>query len=295
MSSVQIYSTNKQRVYALIITLLLGVLFLLLLFWIKIITPDPPFPESESGGGQELALGIADLGNDNVDFSAMGAVTDVVTASNSESIDELLSDPDGLEISKDKAKTKTSSKSETPLLPKHQKVIIIPETAPIAETTPISEAERILKQSQEAKAHRGGGIGSTTEAGQAGSADGNPFAHGSGGTGNGTGGGNGNESGSHSGKGNSGAGNFSFNLKGRSILVPPKLPSDLKEEGKVVVEITVDAEGNVIEANPNGRGTSTASAVLKAKAKQAALRTRFNVEGKYQEQHGTLIFVFSFD
>jgi TonB family protein len=293
MSTVQIYSTFKQRIYALVLTLLMGALFLMLLFWIKIITPDPPFPESESGGGQELALGIADLGNDNVDFSTMGAVTDVVTASDSKAIDDVLSDPDGVEIYN--PKIKTHSKTKASILPKNQKIIVIPETVPIPESRPISEAERILKQSQEAKALRGGGIGSSTAPGQSGSADGNPFAHGSGGTGTGTDGGNGNESGSHSGKGNSGSGNFSFNLKGRSVLVPPKLPSDLKEEGKVVVEITVDAEGNVIEANPNGRGTSTGSAVLKAKAKQAALRTRFNVEGKYQEQHGTLIFIFSFD
>lgn len=291
MSTVHLYSTSKQRLWALALTLIIGALVLILLFWIKIITPDPPFPESESGGGQELALGIADLGNDNVDFSKMGSVTDVVTASPSEPSEEYLTDPDGIEISK--SKNPKPQKAENAVQSKNQKVIVIPN--PVKETQPMSEAERILKQSQLAKERRGGGMGTNTDAGQSGSSDGNPFAHGTGGTGTGSGGGNGNEKGSHSGNGTSGSGNFSYNLKGRSILVPPKLPSDLKEEGKVVVEITVDADGNVIDANPNGRGTSTGSTVLKAKAKQAALRTRFNVEGKYEEQHGTLIFVFSFD
>jgi TonB family protein len=68
-----------------------------------------------------------------------------------------------------------------------------------------------------------------------------------------------------------------------------------KEEGKVVVEITVDSEGNVIEANPNGRGTTTSSALLKAKAKQAALATKFNIEGKFEEQRGTITIIFSFN
>ena len=88
---------------------------------------------------------------------------------------------------------------------------------------------------------------------------------------------------------------FGINLEGREVVKPPKLPSDFKEEGKVVVEITVDSEGNVIEANPNGRGTTTSSALLKAKAKHAALATKFNIDGKFEEQQGTITIVFSFE
>ena len=87
---------------------------------------------------------------------------------------------------------------------------------------------------------------------------------------------------------------FGINLEGREVVKPPKLPSDFKEEGKVVVEITVDSEGNVIEAVPNGRGTNASSA-LRAKAKHAALATKFNVDGKFEEQQGIIIIVFSFD
>ncbi len=79
------------------------------------------------------------------------------------------------------------------------------------------------------------------------------------------------------------------------MVKPPKLPTDLQEEGKVVVEITVDAEGTVIEANPNGRGTTTSSAILKAKAKQAALATKFNIDGKFEEQKGTITIIFTFN
>ncbi|MCE3228194.1 MAG: energy transducer TonB, partial [Bacteroidetes bacterium] len=92
-----------------------------------------------------------------------------------------------------------------------------------------------------------------------------------------------------------GGGKIGVSLAGRAIVKPPVLPKDTKEEGKVVVEITVDSEGNVIEANPNGRGTTTSSAILKAKAKQTALATKFNVDGKFEEQKGTITIVFSFD
>ncbi len=111
----------------------------------------------------------------------------------------------------------------------------------------------------------------------------------------------------------SGIGKGSFgrvigNLEGRVVVKQPEYPSDTKEEGKVVVEITVDSEGNVIEANPNGRGTTTSSSLLKEKAKLAALATKFNVDAKFvghrsnkdeyimpDLQSGTITFVFFFE
>jgi hypothetical protein len=61
-----------------------------------------------------------------------------------------------------------------------------------------------------------------------------------------------------------------------------------------VVEITVDKNGKVIKADPNGRGTTTSSPMLKAKARQAALATTFNVSGEFEEQKGTITITFSF-
>ncbi|MGZ4097574.1 MAG: energy transducer TonB family protein, partial [Bacteroidia bacterium] len=127
--------------------------------------------------------------------------------------------------------------------------------------------------------------------------NGDPFKDGNGGHGTGDGGGDGPGNGPGSGPGNGPGfgGKYGIDLKGRAVVKPPVLPKDTKEEGKVVVEITVDSEGNVIEANPNGRGTTTSSAILKAKAKQTALATKFNVDGKFEEQHGTITIIFSFD
>jgi hypothetical protein len=35
--------------------------------------------------------------------------------------------------------------------------------------------------------------------------------------------------------------------------------------------------------------------MLKAKAKQAALATKFNVDGKFEEQKGTITIIFTFN
>ncbi len=51
------------------------------------------------------------------------------------------------------------------------------------------------------------------------------------------------------GPGFGGDGNSHGVLKGRAVVNLPQLPKDTKEEGKVVVEITVNSEGKVIEAN----------------------------------------------
>ncbi len=89
--------------------------------------------------------------------------------------------------------------------------------------------------------------------------------------------------------------NLGYSMKGRMIISPPKFTKDTKEEGKVVVDIIIDKAGNVIEANPNGRGTTTANSNLKLKAKQMAVETKFNANEKVAEQRGTMTIVFSFN
>src|SRR3954463_6338514 len=65
---------NKNRIISGTITLVIFLLLLLFLILFQLITPNPPFPESGGGGGQELALGMMDAGNDNIDFGSMGQV-----------------------------------------------------------------------------------------------------------------------------------------------------------------------------------------------------------------------------
>ncbi len=86
-----------------------------------------------------------------------------------------------------------------------------------------------------------------------------------------------------------------YDLEQRSMVTSPSFENDTKEEGKVIVEIVVDKDGNVTEANPNGRGTNTSSTLLKAKAKKMALATKFSTDQKREEQRGSITIIFSFN
>jgi len=88
---------------------------------------------------------------------------------------------------------------------------------------------------------------------------------------------------------------LNFDLEGRSILAKPAFNNLTQEEGKVVVEVTVDKNGIVTEADPNGRGTSTSSSALKREAAKMALATKFNPHQKFEEQRGTITIIFSFN
>lgn len=281
---------NRNRAISATVTLLLFALLILFLILFNLITPTPPFPEAGGGGGQEIALGMMNVGNDDVDYNDMGKVTDVVAETQKQ--EQIITNENGedVQITENKTEVKENKMVITPVKPKQQ---VVKEV--VKEKT---EAEKLLEKFKKNKGKNGGGIGNNETAGQNGAPDGDPFKDGTGGSGGGTGGGNGTGEGSGSGPGKGpgfGGGKYGVDLKGRAVVKPPKLPSDTKEEGKVVVEITVDTEGNVIEANPNGRGTTTSSALLKAKAKQAAMATKFNVDGKFEEQRGTITIIFSFD
>ena len=272
---------SKNQIISGTITLIIFLLLLLFLIFYNMTTPNPPFPESAGGGGQELAFGTMNMGNGDIEYGSLGNVNDVISKPKEE--ENLLTDENGESINLKKEKKEILNENSTvitPVLPSE----IIPEK---------TEAQKLAEKFKKNTGKNSGGIGNNEAAGENGSPNGNPFKNGTGGEGSGNDNGNGNGPGSGIGKGGFGRG-IGIDLKGRAVVKPPKLPSDTKEEGKVVVEITVDSEGNVIEANPNVRGTNASSA-LRAKAKHAALATKFNVDGKFEEQQGIIIIVFSFD
>ena len=279
---------NKNRAIASAVSM--GILALLLLFLIlfQIITPNPPFPEVGGGGGLEINFGNYNEGTGNVEQNGIGEATSVITeqtptppTANSANDPTYTSEQgEDVKVEDNKPKTQTN-------------VTVI---KPVVETPkPKTAAELLAEKYKQNQGKTGGGDGNSGHAGNDGSPDGNPNTNGTGGTGGGDGGGDGPGHGPGSGPGSGPGKKFGFSLAGRAIVNPPTLPKDTKEEGKVVVEITVDKNGNVIEANPNGRGTTTSSAILKAKARQAALATKFNVSGQFEEQTGTITIVFAFN
>ncbi|OAV69774.1 hypothetical protein Barb6XT_00277 [Bacteroidales bacterium Barb6XT] len=95
------------------------------------------------------------------------------------------------------------------------------------------------------------------------------------------------------GEGNGGEGTFSLN--GRSIG-PDGLPRPaytIQEEGKIVIDITVDPKGNVIFAEI-GRGTDIGNDSMRRSAREAARRAKFNSITGSNNQRGTITYVYRF-
>ncbi|MCX7728337.1 MAG: hypothetical protein N2203_02590 [Bacteroidia bacterium] len=257
-------------------------LVIIILILIKLITPIPPFPESAAGGGMEVNYGTFNEGTGHVEENQLGEATNVIvketTTPNHQNNTE---------------QTYTSEKGEDITLPDNKKIEVKEQTTIIHPTETKEKpkektAAELLAEKFNKNKGKGGGDGNSGHEGNEGEPTGNPFSHGKGGTGHNPDG-LGNGSGASSGKAP-----FGFDLKGRSLLFHPPLPSDTKEEGIVVVDIKVDKSGNVIDAEPNGRGTTTTSPILKAKARQFALQLKFSTHSQFEEQKGSITIIFSF-
>lgn len=86
----------------------------------------------------------------------------------------------------------------------------------------------------------------------------------------------------------------SFSLNGRSIG-PGGLPKpvyNVQDEGKVVVNITVNPAGQVIATSIN-RQTNTVNPALRKAAEDAAKRARFNAVSGLNNQSGTITYNFN--
>lgn len=96
-----------------------------------------------------------------------------------------------------------------------------------------------------------------------------------------------------SGLGNKGV---SYDLKGRNSMSIPKPKYNLQESGKVVVEITVDRNGKVVNARPGMPGSTTSNSSLFEAARKAAMKAIFNSDPKASAfQQGTITYHFQLD
>ena len=85
-----------------------------------------------------------------------------------------------------------------------------------------------------------------------------------------------------------------YQLGGRKVEFKAKPIYNLQVEGKVVVAITVDRLGNVINATPGIKGSTTLNKQLLQRAKKAALKTKFDPKQTAPtNQQGKIIYYFS--
>ncbi|MES2575823.1 MAG: energy transducer TonB [Bacteroidota bacterium] len=280
----------------IIFTLLLLLLFFLR-FW-------PPYNQNSftalaggGGGGVTINFGDSDLG------SGANYKSEVLDVQNqAKQSPTQATTPDESILAQD------NSTDESVVIPQKEKPT---KPKPVLKEEPkpvVAEKPKVSSNTNDAlasimKGSNKGGDGDDNVAGNKGKSNGSLNSngyYGSGGSGGGSGGGNGTGSGIGTGSGygaGSGGGTgggSGYSLTGRKALSKPKPNSDCSNEtGIVVVEITVDKNGNTINAVSGIRGTTITAKCLKDQAKMAAMNTKWNASNDASEkQVGKIIYSF---
>jgi TonB family protein len=281
------YLGKKHKVFAMLRTIIVFAIIMLILLWVHFKTPIPPYPEGGGGPGMglEVNLGSSDFGTSDNQQSEPINMPDFSSASPDKQEPEkvLTSDVEENEIKESPVKKDVE---KTVLKKNHHKKIETDKK----EKNSIND-EKIEKHEINTKAlfHKSSNEGTTQKAGDQGSPGGtvgSPLYKGNGkGSGGGTGGGSGLGTGTGQGIG------VSSNLGDRvSYLKPPEYNS--QNEGKVVVEITVNSEGRVTDASPGAKGSTTLDDYLLQVAKNAALQSKFTRKSDATVQKGTITYRF---
>lgn len=279
MTNAQYDIKNAYKAAAL--TLMVLITTGLILFFVRIFTPDPPFPEAPGGGGIEVNLGYSDDGMgdnfSNTDMTASETTPQekvettqtsekTTTTTNNAVSDKVLTsdDPDAVAIDKQK---KT-----------------------IEKTTPVQTVDDRATYKKKTNSTGGNSDGTTGKPGNQGKENGSINSSnykGNGGSGGGTGGGNG--TGDGLGDGGGKGIKVGEGLVGRvKNLVKPK--DECNEVGTVVVEVSIDEEGNIINIRGAVKGTTNNSNCLRRIAENAAKNTKYSGSGKAAK--GTITYYF---
>ena len=297
---------SEKRKSFLIATLIYGVL-LLILFFIRFWPPSDAelaaLAGGGGGGGVTVNFGDTDFGSGaNFESKELDVKNNTKQATATPTPQEDI-------ISQDDEADKTDV-----VIPNHEpvknpKTLIKPDVA-----KPVEVKKPVVRKVDDALANiihgnKKGGDGNSNSSGNQGKANGDINSNGyngAGGSGGGTGGGKGNGSGTGTGTGSgsgSGGGNGSGNglgngsgyaLAGRKALSIPNPSYNCNEEGMVVVQITVDKNGNTIDAKPGYRGTTNTASCLAIKAKAAAMSSKWSARSNGEEnQVGTITYNFT--
>lgn len=273
---------KRNRIYGITGTLAFHGLVILLMIKVIYTTPIPPFPEDGGGGpglGIEVNLGNSDEGMGDVqpeEISMPKFVAPKVTAASERTtnVESKNSPSENILTEENGEETSLKNTSEKPK-----------EIA--AQTQPTVNPNALFK-----KRTKSGNEGITGKPGDQGNPNGTTTSknyYGSGGQGSGGGQGGGTGTGIGTGTG----GGISFSLNGRKSSYLPVPISRSREQGKVVVEITVNRKGDVTRVKAGVRGTTTSDLTLLRLAEQYAMKARFDANTDApEEQKGTITYNF---
>lgn len=272
---------KKSELIGMLGALLVHVAFFALLILVTFALPT----QQEEDGGVPVMMGDTDMANGNDDPSLVNV--EILPASAEPAQPEEVTEQDMITQDQEETvavKPKTEPKKEKPKeMKKPEKTVA--EKAADAQRLAEARAESERKAAEDAARQRvagafgkgsqmGGSKGtSATGAGVEGSKDGNS------------------STGAKSGVGGYGT----FNLGGRSLGQGglPRPAYNVQEEGRVVVNITVNPAGQVISTSINPRQTNTVSSALRKAAEDAAKKARFNEVDGVNNQTGTITYYFN--
>ena len=263
---------NYPKAIAVSVALLIGFLVLSIFYIINQAEP----PEEVGTGGIIVNYGTSDVGMGD-DYM---------------SVEEPSSDPNANLSPPDKVMPEVEPTPQNAVSPNNEADIATQDNEDaVALKTKAQSTNKAPNQNTEAKPAKpvvnqnalykgkkntgsGTGDGTGDQPGNQGKPEGDPLANNYDGTGSGNGG-------------------VGLSIKSRRFVSPPNIKDDGQKSGKIVVEIRVDKNGNVISAKAGARGTTLTDAGLWDKCENAAVRARFNtLESAPDVQLGYITFNF---
>lgn len=258
---------NSSKIFGSVATLLYIVLCVLLLLFVKFSLEEKP----EAGEGILINFGNVESAAGSEDLAASDQIADA------------LSQPQTSQTVKAETDQLTQDFEEAPVVKEKTKKVQekpVPKQDPKPAKKPQTPAEKPREVNQKAlfpgrtQGSNSSSEGNKTGVGNQGDLSGDP-------------------AGSHDGTG-TGTSGSSVNLSGRSLLGSlPRPDYNAREQGRVIIEVTVDQQGRVTNATYRSVGSTTQNNTLVASAIRAAKQARFNVdENAAPYQKGTITYIF---
>lgn len=247
--------SQKNKVLSGVITALIMAVVVVICVSFGYNPPNPPIPEE----GVEVNLGDSDFGSgNNPEPSQNDAASQYVPPAANERVSTQDIEPTTPIIASPNPGTVTNPNAE--VQPKEQ-----PKEPEINRNA--------LFTGKRNNGKTGGSEGNTTGDGNQGKAGGDPNSN------------------RYDGQpGNGGAG---FSLSGRKAVALPAPSYNSNKQGKIVVKIWVDRNGNVIKAEAPEKGSSILDDAMVRQAKATALKAKFSAKTDApEEQTGTITYTY---
>ncbi len=282
---------RKSRILGFFCTSVVTGGILLILLFIILRTPIPPYPEGGGGAGDgiELNLGFSDvgMGSNPQELASPAEINnpepETKVQTDEDVITQDIEDAPTINVNANKTKKVKKVVEKNVVTPKIVEKKTIEKPKPIVNTKALYTSKNKSTSSDGSSNKNGdqgdpyGSLASKAFGGKGGT----------GGTGGGTGGGNGTGTGPNAGSG------ISFNLSGRNLQSYPKPEYKQQVEGVVVVEVTVDKDGKVTQAVAGVKGSTTLNEDLLEAARKAASQARFDRKPDAPAfQKGTITYRF---